>query len=65
MGMGGEHMERLAVVGEIGDQGRHTLEVERLQVDIEDRIAVGNQMRNSVSPGLAGSAGEHDALAGH
>ncbi len=65
VGMGGERVERLAVVGEVGDQRRHALEVERLQVDIEDGIAMSDQMGNGVAAGLAGSAGEHDALAGH
>ena len=65
IGMGGERVERLAVVGEIGDQRGHAGQVERLQVDIEDGIAVGDQMRNGVAAGLAGSAGEYDALAGH
>jgi hypothetical protein len=39
--------------------------VERLQIDVEDGIAVRDQMRNGVPAGLAGSAGEHNALAGH
>ena len=61
--MGGQRVERLAVVGEVGDQRRDARQVERLQVDIEDGIAVGDQMRNGVPAGLAGSAGEHNALA--
>ena len=63
--MGGQRVERLAAVGEVGDQRGDAEAVERLQIDIEDGIAVSDEMGNGVPAGLAGSAGEHDALAGH
>ncbi len=63
--MGGERVERLTAVSQVGDQRRDARIVERLEIDIEDVVAVGDEMRHGVTAGLAGSAGEHDALAGH
>ena len=37
--------------------------VERLQIDIEDGIAVGDEIGDDMPAGLAGSAGEDDAFA--
>jgi len=42
-----------------------TLKVEGLQIDVQDRIAVGDEIGNGVPTGLASSAGEHNALARH
>src|ERR1700729_3359733 len=64
-GVRGQRVERLAVVRQVGDQSRGARQVERLQIDIEDGIAMGDEMRNGVAAGLAGSAGEDNALAGH
>ena len=64
-GMGRQRVERLPVVRQVGDQSRDARQVERLQIDIEDGVAMGDEMRNGVAAGLAGSAGEHNALAGH
>ena len=64
-GVGGQRVERLPAVCQVGDQGRHARQVERLQVDIEDGIAMGDEMGDRVTAGLAGSAREHNALARH
>jgi hypothetical protein len=64
-GVGRQRVERLAAVRQISNQSRDARQVERLQIDIEDGIAMGDEMRNGVAAGLAGSAGEHNALAGH
>ena len=64
-GVSGQRVERLPVVRQVGDQSRDARQVERLQIDIEDGIAMGDEMGNGVAAGLAGSAGEYDALAGH
>ena len=45
----------------VGTPGRSS----GFRVDIEDGIAVRDEMGNGVAAGLAGSAGEHNALAGH
>jgi hypothetical protein len=39
--------------------------VKRLEVDVEDLIALAEEMRQGVPAGLAGSSGEDDAFAGH
>ena len=51
--MGGQRVERLRAVGEIRDQGRDARSVERLQVDVEHRIAVRDEMGDGVAAGLA------------
>ena len=40
-------------------------QIERLQVDIEDAVALEEQMGNDVAPSLAGSTSEDDAFGGH
>ncbi len=64
-GVRGQRVESLAAVGQVGDQRLHARQVERLQIDIEDGIAVGDEMRHGVAAGLARSPGEDDAFAGH
>ncbi len=64
-GVSGQRVERLPAVGEIGDQRRHARNVQRLQIDVEDFIAVRDEMGDGVPAGLAGSAGEYNALARH
>ena len=63
--VGRQRVERLSAVGEVGDQGRHAGQVERLQIDVEHGIAVRDEMRNGVAAGLAGSPSEDNALSGH
>ena len=58
-------VERLAAVGQIGDHRWNACKIKRFEVDVEDVIAVGDEMRDRVAAGLAGSAGEDDALASH
>src|SRR6202020_108209 len=53
----GQCVERLPAVCQVGDQSRDARQVERLQIDIEDGIAVSDEMGNRVPAGLAGSAG--------
>ena len=62
--MHGERVECLAAVGDIGDERVHARTVERLQIDIEDVMALGFEPGNHMASGLAGAAGEDDAL-GH
>ena len=63
--VGGQRIERLPAVGHVGDQSRYARHVERLPIHVEDGITMGDEMRNGVAAGLAGSAGEHNALARH
>ena len=58
-----QRIERLPIVGEIGDQRVDARQFERLQVDVEYRVPLCEQMRHGVAAGLAGSAGEDDAFA--
>ncbi len=51
--MRGQRIERLAAVGEIGDQRIDAGQIERLQVDVEDMMALDQEMGHGVPPGLA------------
>ena len=62
--MGGEGVEHLPAVGDVGDQRVDAGMVKGFEVDVQDLVALGQQVRHSMAPGLAGSAGENDAL-GH
>ena len=48
-----QRVERLPAVGEIGDQGRNEVSLERLEIDIEHGIAERDEMRDGVAAGLA------------
>ena len=63
--MSGQRIERLAVVGQVRDQRRHAFEVERLQVDVEERIILRHEVRHDMTAGLAGTAGEHNSFGRH
>ena len=56
-----QRVEGLAAVGEIGDQSVDAGQVERLPIDVEDVMALDDEMGDGVPPGLAGPAGEDDA----
>jgi len=49
--MGGQGVEGLAAMGQIGDQGIDAGMVERLEVDIEKVVALALQMRQDVPAG--------------
>jgi hypothetical protein len=63
--MRGHGVEGLAAIREIGDQGADTGMVERFEIDIEQVVAPALQMRQDMPASLAGSSGEHHALACH
>ena len=60
--MGGQGVENLAAVGDVGDQRVDAGMIERLEIKVQDRIALGQQIRHGVTAGLAGAAGEDDAF---
>jgi len=56
--MGGEGVEDLATVGDVGDQRVHVRMVERLEIDVQDLVALRQQMRHGMATGLAGATSE-------
>jgi len=63
--MGGQGVEGLAAVGQIGNQGLDVGMLGRREVDIEQVVTLALQVRQSMPAGLAGSAGEYHALGCH
>ena len=63
--MTGQRIERLAGLRQVGVKRVDAGQIERLEIDVEDRVPLGQQMGDRVAPGLAGPAGEDDAFGGH
>ena len=57
-------IEGLPAVGQVGHKRVDARQIKRLQIHIQDRIALVQQMRHGMPPRLARSACKHDAL-GH
>ena len=60
--MHGERVEHLARVGDVGDERVDTRAVERLQVHVQDVVALGLEPGHHVLSGLSGTTREDDAL---
>jgi hypothetical protein len=57
-------VEHLPAIGDIADEIRNARMIERLQIEIEDVVALGFEPRHNVTPCLAGAACEENTL-GH
>ena len=62
--MGRQRIEGLPAVGQVRDERSDAGQVKRLQIHVQNRIALVQQMRHGMPPRLARSASKHDAL-GH
>ena len=62
--MHGHRVEDLRLVGDVPDQGENAGVVERVEVEVQDLVAVAEKHGKDVAAGFAGAAGEKDAV-GH
>lgn len=60
----GEGVEDLAAVGEVGFDGVDIGVVEGYEIEVQDFVALRDQIRDAMAAGFTAAAGEDDAFSG-